>query len=113
MEGLGALRLDLHYLAKEHGAGCVTLTFTGTVVADDLAQLEAVDLKGEPWTSGRLTGLIDAPFLDVAPGTRQGIVPNEKAEAFARAMEGLSARVREGCRNEQDQGARFDRRVVS
>jgi hypothetical protein len=89
------LRVELHYLPEEHGVGRVTLAGAGTVVADDLMQLEAVDLRYAPWDSGRLTGLIDAPFLDVAPGTRRGIVPNEKADAFDAAMRALAARVGE------------------
>ncbi len=89
------LRVDLYFLPEEHGVGRVTLASAGTVVADDLAALEAVDLRADPWNSGRLTGLVDAPFLDVAPGTRRGLVPNEKADAFGRAMETLAVRVRE------------------
>jgi hypothetical protein len=87
------IRVELHYLPEEHGAGKVTLACGGTTVADDLTMLEAGDLRCRPWDSGRLTGIIDAPFLDVAPGTRRGIVPNEKAETFLAAMEALGERV--------------------
>ena len=95
VEGHPPLSLELHYLPEEHGPGHVTLACAGTVVAEDLAQLEAVDLRYAPWQSGRLTGIVDAPFLDVAPGTRRGVVPNEKAEAFAKAMAALAERVSE------------------
>ncbi len=95
VEGHPSLRVELHYLPEEHGAGRVALACAGTTVADDLPLLEAVDLKHPPWDGGRLTGIIDAPFLEVAPGTRRGIVPDAKAEAFAVAMRALANRVRE------------------
>lgn len=87
------LRVEIHYLPEEHGVGKVTLACAGTAVSDDLTLLEAGDLRYRPWDSGRLTGIIDAPFLDVAPGTRRGIVPNPKAEAFLAAMQALGERV--------------------
>ena len=87
------LRVELHYLPEEHGPGRVALACAGTTVSDDLTLLEAVDLKYSPWDSGRLTGILDAPFLEVAPGTRRGIVPDAKAEAFAAAMRVLAERV--------------------
>ncbi len=95
VEGHLPIRVELHYLPEEHGPGQVTLACAGTVVSNDLTLLEAVDLRHVPWQSGRLTGIVDAPFLDVAPGTRRGIVPNEKAEVFAAAMLALGERVSE------------------
>lgn len=91
--GQPPIRVELHYLPEEHGTGRVTLACGGTTVSDDLTQLEAADLRHSPWDTGRLTGIIDAPFLDVAPGTRRGIVPNGKAEAFLAAMRLLGERV--------------------
>ncbi len=91
--GHAPIRVELHYLPEEHGTGRVTLACSGAVVADDLALLEAGDLRCSPWDSGRLTGIVDAPFLDVAPGTRRGVVPNAKAEAFLEAMRALAGRV--------------------
>lgn len=93
VEGHPPLRVDLYYLPEEHGEGRVTLACAGTTVADDIAALEAADLRYAPWDSGRLTGIIDAPFLDVAPGTRRGIIPNDKADAFVFAVRGLADRV--------------------
>jgi hypothetical protein len=93
VEGHSPLKVELHYLPEEHGPGCVTLASAGTVVADDLVHLEAADLRHPPWSLGRLTGMIDAPFLDAAPGTRRGVVPNAKCEAFVRAMGSLAGRV--------------------
>lgn len=91
--GHAALIVELHYLPEEHGVGRVTLACSGTTVADDLTQLDALDMRYRPWDSGRLTGMIDARFLDVAPGSRRGVVPNEKAEAFVGAMRALGEKV--------------------
>ena len=33
--------------------------------------------------SGCLQGIVDAPFLTLTPGTRTGILPDERYEAFA------------------------------
>jgi hypothetical protein len=93
VEGQPSLRVELLYLPEEHGTGRVALSCAGATVADDLTLLEAGDLTYAPWDRGRLTGAIDAPFLDVAPGTRRGIVPNLKAEAFLAAMRSLADRV--------------------
>jgi hypothetical protein len=91
--GQAPIHVELHYLPEEHGTGRVTLACAGATVADDLTALEAGDFRCGPWGSGRLTGILDAPFLDVAPGTRRGIVPNEKAELFLAAVRALGERV--------------------
>jgi len=44
----------------------------GTRVLDDLRTLDL--FQHEPWTSGYLEGLMDAPFLQLTPGTRSGVV---------------------------------------
>ncbi len=106
VEGFAPLRVELHYLPEEHGSGRVTLACAGTVVSDDVAQLEAGDLRYAPWDGGRVTGMIDAPFLDVAPGTRRGVVPNERCEAFLGAMAFLAERVRTWLRSFEETRAR-------
>ena len=95
VEGRAPLRVELHYLPEEHGTGQVTLACSGATVADDLVHLEGGDLRFDPWDRGRLTGIIDCPFVDVAPGTRRGVVPNAKAEAFLQEMRALGERVKE------------------
>jgi hypothetical protein len=58
----------------------------GTLVAETFHDLSALQLDREPWTDGRLTGLVDFPALRVAPGSRRGVVPDEAAGAFGAAL---------------------------
>src|SRR6185312_12936159 len=44
-----------------------------------------------PWTSRYLQGLIDAPYLNLTPGTRSGIIHDERFGAFVDALHGLEA----------------------
>jgi hypothetical protein len=58
----------------------------GTLVAKDFHELAALGLDQPPWTDRRLTGFVDFPGFHVAPGSRRGVVPDEAAEAFVRAL---------------------------
>jgi len=71
----------------EPGAARVALTRLGTRVLEDIASLPGFDRV--PWTSGTLQGLIDAPFLTLTPGTRSGIVHDERYAALVSALEPL------------------------
>jgi hypothetical protein len=84
--------LALHF-AGDAGpdAGRVRLACAGAVVLDDVSELP--ELKHAPWTDDRLVGVIDFPHLDVPPGSRRGIVPNEAATSLVNALVELEARV--------------------
>jgi hypothetical protein len=41
-------------------------------VVEDIAELSGFNKA--PWTNGFLQGLIDAPYLNLTPGTRTGII---------------------------------------
>jgi hypothetical protein len=76
----------------------------GTRVMEDIASLDA--FQRAPWTSGCLQGIIDAPFLTLTPGTRSGILQDERFEAMCRALgqaEGILVRAIE----EQKRASRF------
>jgi hypothetical protein len=77
------------YLAEPSDTAHVALTRRGTRVLEDLRTLP--DLGHEPWTSGNLQGLVDAPFLELTPGTRSGIIQDERYAALVRALEPLEA----------------------
>jgi len=63
----GEINLEL-YLA-ESGPNCrVSLSRMGTRVPADLLELD--EFQHDPWGSGCLQGIIDAPFLNLTPGTR-------------------------------------------
>jgi hypothetical protein len=76
------LELYLDDAGPENRAG---LYRHGTRVVEDIAALDA--FQHDPWTSGCLQGIIDAPFLSLTPGTRTGILQDERYEALRRALE--------------------------
>jgi hypothetical protein len=81
------------YLAEPNDAARVALTRLGTRVLEDLRTLPG--LEHEPWISGCLQGLIDAPFLNLTPGTRSGIIQDERYAALLEALVPLEAALRE------------------
>jgi hypothetical protein len=76
------LELYLDDAKPENRAG---LYRHGTRVLEDLTLLDS--FQRAPWTSGCLQGIIDAPFLTLTPGTRTGILRDERFEAFVKALE--------------------------
>lgn len=75
------------YLA-EPADGCrVALTRAGTRVIEDLATLPGLDHP--PWSLRYLQGLVDVPFLNLTPGTRSGIIHDERCAAFLEALQPL------------------------
>lgn len=82
-------RLEL-YLRGEDGSGDeprgISVYAAGTLVAETFHDLAPLGLDRPPWTDGRLSGLVDFPGLQVAPGSRRGVVPDESAGAFAAAL---------------------------
>jgi hypothetical protein len=124
LEGLGPVQVPGYppvqfeiYLAGEGadaGAdGGVAIYSAGTLVADTFASLSALGLDRSPWTERRLTGMVDFPSFRVAPGSRRGIVIDEAAGAFARAIasvEPLLLRILEAV--EQQREMQLDRSLV-
>ena len=62
----------------------VALTRGGTRVIEDIATLPG--LERPPWNSRFLQGLIDVPYLSLTPGTRSGIVHDERYGVFVEAL---------------------------
>jgi hypothetical protein len=80
------LELYLDDARPENHAG---LYRHGTRVVEDIAQLDS--FQHTPWTSNCLQGIIDAPFLNLTPGTRTGILHDERFEALALALQAAEA----------------------
>jgi hypothetical protein len=85
VEGHLPARIEL-YLARGGDRSAIEVSCAGTLVADDAGELHAQGLDRAPWIGRGLTGLIEFSGFQVAPGTRRGVVPDEAADAFARAM---------------------------
>jgi hypothetical protein len=77
------------YLADAEETNRVALTRAGTRVLEDLASLPG--LEHAPWTSRHLQGLVDAPFLNLTPGTRSGVIHDERYAAFVDGLAPLAA----------------------
>ncbi len=101
------------YVARGAERPAIQVSCAGTLVADDIGELHALDLDAPPWVGCELSGLIDFPGFTVPPGSRRGVVPDRAAEAFARAMIELRPVVEnELKRLERERRAASDRQVV-
>lgn len=85
VEGYPPMRVEL-YLSRGVERPAIHLACAGTLVAEDLAEIDVLDVARAPWRGCELTGIIDFTAFQVPPGTRRGIVPNAAADAFARAL---------------------------
>jgi hypothetical protein len=79
------------YLAEPNESARVALTRAGTRVIEDLSTLPGLDHT--PWVSRYLQGLVDVPFLNLTPGTRSGIIQDERFAALADALKPLEGHV--------------------
>ena len=77
------------YLTEPDEDCRVALTRDGTRVIADIGTLPG--LERAPWSSRYLQGLIDVPYLNLTPGTRSGIVHDERYGAFVDALVPLEA----------------------
>ncbi len=80
----------------------------GTRVLESINSLEF--FNRHPWTSGYIEGMIDASFLQLTPGTRDGIIYDSSYESFCSSMEEtlsfLSEIVAEQERNEEEKASK-------
>src|SRR5256885_11514674 len=77
------------YLTEPDEDCRIALTRDGTRVIADIGTLPG--LERPPWSSRYLQGLIDVPYLNLTPGTRSGIVHDERYGAFVEALVPLEA----------------------
>jgi len=94
----GEIYLEL-YLNAFDPENSVSLFRSGTRVLPSLNKLDF--FNREPWTSGYLQGMIDAPFLQLTPGTRDGIVQDDSFALFCASVEALEAKLRETIEQEK------------
>jgi Histidine kinase-, DNA gyrase B-, and HSP90-like ATPase len=80
------------YLAEPNETARVALTRVGTRVIEDLSTLPG--LEHPPWMSRYVQGLIDVPFLNLTPGTRSGIIQDERYAALIEALAPLEAHLK-------------------
>ena len=75
----GEIYAELYLDSPSHD-NQIGLCRLGTRVLPSLTALD--EFHCPPWTSGYLQGIIDAPFLNLTPGTRDGIIRDERFEQF-------------------------------
>ncbi|HEY5924693.1 MAG TPA: ATP-binding protein [Kofleriaceae bacterium] len=107
-----AIRVEL-YLSRGAERPAIQLACAGTLVAENLADVDVLGFGEPPWVGRDLTGIIDFPGFQVPPGTRRGVVPNAAAVAFAHALARVEGAVsRELDRLDQQRRAAADRHLV-
>ena len=72
------------YMNEPKETNRVALFRNGTRVFEDITVVD--ELARSPWTTRYLQGHIDAPFINLTPGTRSGIIHDE---AYAALLEAL------------------------
>ena len=92
--GFESARVELYAVAPdEERHGVVALSCGGTVVLDDIAEIDGADQQRDPWDRGLLEGVIDFPELYVAPGSRRGFAHDEPVTAFLEVLGGLEREI--------------------
>lgn len=87
------------YVAEPNVENHVGLYRSGTRVLESMTGIDV--LQRPPWTSGYLQGVVDAPFLNLTPGSRTGIVHDERLAALLESLAELeTALVEVVCRQQ-------------
>lgn len=81
------------YLNKPAAENKIGLYRSGTRVLDSITRLDR--FQQEPWTSPYFEGLIDVPFLNLTPGTRDGIIHDEQFSTMEGALTSVEERLNE------------------
>ena len=76
------------YLNEASVENRVSLYKNGTRVFPSISSID--QLASPPWNSGYLTGIIDVSFLQLTPGTRDGIIYDDAFESFLISLEPLA-----------------------
>ena len=89
---LGDVYVEL-YMNEPRETNRVALFRRGTRVFEDIAV--AAELAKSPWTTRYLQGHIDAPFINLTPGTRSGIIHDAAYAALLDALQPLEEKLNE------------------
>jgi len=111
--GFGDVYLELYLNAPEAG-NQVGLYRRGTRILPSITELDV--FQKAPWNTGYLQGIVDAPFVNLTPGTRHGVIHDDRFEALCRALEPVEERleriIEEQRRAEEERSSRQTLRKV-
>ena len=95
---LGEVYAEL-YISQRSAENQVGLYKNGTRIIPDLTTIDR--FRQFPWTSGYLEGIVDASFLQLTPGTRDGIIYDEAFASLSAGMEKLEEHLAELIREQE------------
>jgi hypothetical protein len=86
----GDIAVELYFRdAASQGESGVAICKDGTRVLRDITEL--IHFQHSPWSESRIEGILDFGAFNLAPGTRGGIVPDERLHAFTEAAKTLES----------------------
>ncbi|MBI3865817.1 MAG: ATP-binding protein, partial [Planctomycetia bacterium] len=108
----GDVLVELYFSSEgERAERGVAVCKDGTRVLRDIAELE--QFQHSPWIERHMEGVLDFGALNLAPGTRSGIVPDERLVAFAEAVQAIEPEIlKEIANREQAESARASRDIL-
>ena len=81
------------YLNSYNPDNIIHIARLGTRVLSNITILDR--FRKEPWTTGYIQGMIDVPFLTLTPGTRDGIVQDNKYALFVSRITRVEEKLKE------------------
>ena len=76
------------YISSPNSENKIGLYKNGTRIFESITDIDQLNI--EPWNSGYLQGIIDVSFLQLTPGTRDGVIFDDNFESFTVSLEELS-----------------------
>jgi hypothetical protein len=95
---LGEIYAEL-YLSHPSSENAVGIYKGGTRIVPEITNLD--HFRRFPWTSDYIEGILDVSFLQLTPGTRDGIILDDAFESFAVSLEPLEEVLAEIIREQQ------------
>ena len=108
----GEIKVELYFSPDNDSAERgVAVCKDGTRVLRDIAELE--QFQHSPWTDGRVEGVLDFGAFSLSPGTRSGIVPDERFTAFCEAVHAIEPEIlADISRRDQAESSRASRDIL-
>lgn len=104
---LGEIYVEFYLTDPGSGTG-IGLHRQGTRVFPDITRVDA--FRRPPWTTGYVEGIIDAAFLQLTPGTRDGVIYDSAFDSLVDALrpveDALTAAIEEHRRAEEEEASK-------